>query len=271
MGTSQSSTGSPSGVPLIPPWVPDPEVPNDDQGNGVQPEAPPSQPAPIAPARRFQSARLNLGNFSQTGSSEHMRRGVGHYVQSGLGGTRTATRRFEGTARTADSLYRALAATAEGRPPVPGSPLDPEILAGRPAQEIMDSIVEAVRTVDGTQDGEASRKAIRDALSDLLTRFPDADLLNLTEDERSFVVERYVALDVYNRINLDVGKAIQDNAPSPQAALSRLRDVKEYAKETVSAAFRKLRELGQVITSGRVGQIVRSALKETFEVFEEYV
>ena len=48
----------------------------------------------------------------------------------------------------------------------------------------MDAIVEAVRPADGTQDAEANRAAIKDALSELLTMFPDADLLNLTEDQR---------------------------------------------------------------------------------------
>jgi len=134
----------------------------------------------------------------------------------------------------------------------------------------MDAVGEAVRPVDGTQDTEAARASIREALSDLLTRFPNADLINLNDEQRVFAVERYVALDVFRRFALDLGKTIQEKAPTAVAALSRLKQVREYAKETVAAAFRKLRAAGRTITTGRVGRLVRDALRETFEVFEGY-
>jgi hypothetical protein len=134
----------------------------------------------------------------------------------------------------------------------------------------MDAIVEAVRPADGTQDAEASRAAIKDALSELLTMFPEADLLNLTEDQRETTIERFVAIDVYRRAILDIGKAIQVKAPTAAVGLARLKEVKEYIKQTVAASFRKLRDAGHRVTTGRVNQVVRAALEETFQVFEEY-
>lgn len=135
----------------------------------------------------------------------------------------------------------------------------------------MDAIVEAVRPVDGTQDAEATRAAIKNALSELLTIFPDADLLNLTEDQRGAAIERFVAIDVYRRAALDIGKTIQDKAPTAAVGLARLKEVKDYIKQTVAAAFRKLRDAGDRVTSGRVNQVVSAALGETFQVFEAYV
>jgi hypothetical protein len=114
MGTSQSSPGSPSGVPLVPPWVPDPmPLPDDDaDDNGSRDEPPgselngePQQSEPLAERGRFGPARTSLGSFARTGSNSDMRRGLGHYVRRGLGGPRHATQRFGGTARTAGSLY----------------------------------------------------------------------------------------------------------------------------------------------------------------------
>jgi hypothetical protein len=134
----------------------------------------------------------------------------------------------------------------------------------------MDAVIEAVRPVDGTQDGEASRAAIKDALSELLTKFPEADLLNLSEDQRGFAIERFVAIDVYRRLQLDLGKTIQEKASSATVGLARLKEVKTYVKETVAAAFRKLRAAGSLVTTGRVNQVVRAALSETFQVFEGY-
>jgi hypothetical protein len=134
----------------------------------------------------------------------------------------------------------------------------------------MDAVVEAVRPIDGTQDAEAARAAIRDSLADLLTRFPDADLLNLDDEQRTFAIERYTAFDVFRRFDLDVGQTIRDKAASATMALSRLKEVRDYVRETVAASFRRLRDAGRTITAGRVSQVVRDALRETFQVFEGF-
>ncbi len=303
MGTSASSNGPSGGVPLVPPWVPAPvppippvpptppgpapdgegAAPRDGEGQGQQtpgqnPTAPQQAPpvpaapyfSPMAPAARFGGARLNLGRFASGGDSRDMRRGLRHYVKSGYGGGGTATRRFGGTAATAGALYGALSGGAGGQATTAGRPLDRVVLAGRSAREIMDAIVEAVRPADGTQDAEAGRAAIKDALSELLTMFPQADLLNLSEDERGFAIERFVGFDVFRRFQLDLGKTIQDKAPTATTALARLKEIKNYIKETVAAAFRKLRAAGSRLTTGRVNELVRTALTEAFEVFEGY-
>lgn len=246
-------------------------VPGNPDGagdDGADGGAQQQSPVPIAPSGRFGPARTSLGSFARHGSTDDMRKGVGRYIAKGLGGAQTATRRFGGTARTAGALYGVLAA---GQLTAPGSPLDPALLQGRSADEIMDAVVEAVRPVDGTQDTEASRHAINDALSDVLNRYPDADLLTLTEEQRLFAIERYIALDVFNRFDLDVGKHLRSNAPGVAAELARFREVKTYIRETVAASFRKARAVAQSIDSRRISGIVRAALQETFEVFEGYL
>ena len=281
MGTSQSSGGPGSGVSMVPSWTPAPpagDAPDSDvQGldepaddGPAPPQAPPPVPAPLAPPARFLGVRRALGDFARSGDGRDMRRSLGHYVRTGYGGSPTATRRFGGTAATAGALGGTLARVAGGQPAEPGSPLDPALLAGRNVQEVMDAVVEAVRPVDGTQDAEAERAAIRDALTELLTRFPDADLLNLAPEQRAFAIERFTAIDVFRRFELDVGKTIVEKAPSAVTALSRLKEVRDYVKQSVAAAFRKLRDAGRSLTSGRISEIVRDALRETFDVFEGY-
>jgi hypothetical protein len=49
---------------------------------------------------------------------------------------------------------------------------------------------------------------------ELLTRFPEADLLNLDPNQRGFAIERFTAIDVFRRFELDVGKTIVEKAPS---------------------------------------------------------
>ena len=283
MGTSQSSSGSPSGVPMVPPWVPDIPLPATPAEGGPPGSAPeqgypsspppgkePRQPIPVAPARRFLGANRNLGDYARSGDGASMRRGLGQYVKKGYGGSSTATRRMGGTAQTAQALYSALSSGSGNPFAAPGSPLDPALTGGRSADEVMDAVVEAVRPVDGTQDAEASRTSIKDALSDVLNQFPDADLLNLQQEQRELAIERFVAADVFRRVDLDIGRTIREKAPSAAAGLGRLKEVREYVRQTVSASFRRLRDTGQQMSTGRVTQIVQMAIRETFLVFEGY-
>lgn len=280
MGTSQSSKGSPGNVPIVPPWVPevapapapddppaDEQQPDPPEPAPAQPPATPPRPVPLAPPARFSATRRSAGNFARTGNSADLRRSLGHYVRTGYGGARTAAQRFGGTANTAGALYGVL--SGAGTPDAEDR-LDRSLLAGRSADDVMDAVVASVRPVDGTQDTEASRKSIRDSLAELLERFPDADLLNLTEEQREFAIERFVALDVFHRYALDIGKKISERAPSARVASARLKEAQDYVREVVSAAFRRLRQAGQRLAAGRIVGIVHSALLETFQVFEHY-
>lgn len=278
MGTSRSSPGAPGGVPMVPPWVPPAVPPAGPEAGPPDPAAPPQPPPavpasaiPIAPAGRFGPARASLGRFAGSGAPREMQRGLGHYVHKGMGGSRLAARRLGSVASTAGALYGALPSAASGQQAATGSPLDPALLRGRNADEIMNAVVEAVRPVDGTQDAEADRNAIKDALSQLLDQFPNADMLDLDEDQRSFVVERFVAVDIFNRICLDIAKAVQDKAPTATVALGRLREIKSYIRETVSSVFRRIRATGTTLTARRMSAIVNQTIQEIFQVFEGFI
>jgi hypothetical protein len=268
---------------MVPPWVPDvPDpappadapaaAPDDGDAGGIPGTvsapafAPP--PVPIAPSGRFTGARRNMGSFAADGDKGAMRRGVGQYFKTGYGGGAAAVRRFGGTAQTAAGLFGAL---SPGASTATGSQLDHSVLVGRSADQIMDAVVEAVRPVDGTQDAEAGRAAIKDALSEMLDRFPDADLLNLDDGQRIFAVEHFVAFDVFRRLQLDLGKVIQDKAPTARAAMARLKEVREYVKETVAASFRKLEAAGTRLAASLVPKIVRAAMTEAIAVFQAYI
>lgn len=275
---------------MVPPWVPDiplPPSPSDGADSGAEPGgepdagaqpsssppdsgAAPGQPIPVAPTGRFSGANRNLGDFAKRGDQRSMRRGLGQYIKKGYGGSRTATRRMGGTAQTAQSLYSALSGGPTNPFTAPGGALDPALTAGRSANEVMDAVVEAVCPVDGTQDAEASRISIKDALADVLNQYPDADLLNLQQEQRELAIERFVSADVFRRIDLDLGKSIRDKAPNAVTGLGRLKEVREYVRETVAASFRRLREAGQRLVAERVAAVAQSAIREAFQVFEGY-
>lgn len=226
--------------------------------------------APVSEPRRFGPAKRNLGDFIGRGTPGSMQRGIGQYIKKGYGGSRTATSRMAGTSTKAQTLFSALLDPSQNPFSKSGAALDPVLLSGSSAQEIMDAIVEVVAPIDGTQDTEASRESVKDALSELLGQFPTVDLLNLDDNQRAFALERFVCGDVYRRIYLDVGKSIQSKAPTLTLGLSRLKEVKDYVKETVAASFRELKETGVQLISNQISTIVSNAIQETFKVFEGY-
>ena len=269
MGTSQSSSGAGAGVPLVPPWAHDVDVPAaDTEGDERESNDPAAQePVSIAPRARFRDTRRAIGDFARSGNERGLHRALGHYVRTGYGGGGTMARRMGGTAATAGRLNGVL---QSGRAP-DGTDIRDAILAGgHDVNVVLDAIVDVASPADGTQDRECSRHAIRDALSDLLVRFPDADFLALSDNERSFVIERYTALDVYGRFCLDLQKHIMAKSPDPATGLRRLKQVREFIAEHVAAAFRSIRERGTPATTSDITRLTREALRATFGVFEEY-
>lgn len=280
MGTSASSSGPGSDVLLVPPWVSDPDIiaptPSTDdqdveQGSEDEAHVPDQMPSRLAPSRRFMGARNNLGRYGSSGFTDSLGRGLGRYVQPGLGGSRRASQRMAGTARKAGALYGVLDALSTGTTPAVDLGIDTARLAGQPARVTVDRIAEALSPSDGTQDSEASRYSISQALCELVKNDPTADLASLTQEQIELAVELFISADICRRIELDVGKAILQRAPSPATAIRRLEEMYRYVRQVVAAVFRrrivKLRRLSQQ-TAIRVASRV---IRETFEVFESYL
>lgn len=282
MGTSASSSGPGGGVPLVPPWVDDvgndlspaPDGDNDetqDQGEPSDPQEQTAAPQPaVAPRARFRAARMNLGSFSRDGSTDALKRGLGHYSRTGLGGARHATNRMARTARNSGILYGALNALA-GRGSAPSElRVDLAQLRGRPAQEIVDHLAEAISPSDGSQDAEANRESISEALRELIASSPDIDLSKLTEDQIVAVIESYISYDIVHRVELDVGKAVFAKT-DPSTAIRRLDQMFSYIRQCVSSALQKLNAFGKALTQTEASRISRGIIAETFNVFEEYI
>jgi hypothetical protein len=276
MGTSQSSKGAPGNVPLVPPWADDdnnnkkPDQSNDKNSGDNDNALSPPKDVPIAPVGRFRAARTNINSFAKNGDTNKLRKGVGHYIKTGYGGSKTATKRLSRTINTAGVLFDFLTSISTGQTSSgePFQDLDIQALKGKNENEITDAIIIAVRPIDGDLDSEASQNSIKDAFSELLEKEEETDLLNLTDDQRLFVVEKYIANDVFARFRLDLGKNIIENA-STNVAASRLKEAKDYIRETVSAKFRE-KITKDTVTPSSIRNLIQDVLKEAFEIFESY-
>ena len=131
--------------------------------------------------------------------------------------------------------------------------------------------MEAIRPTDGTQDTEASRSSINKALSKVLEKYPEADLQRLTDEQREFVIERYLSEDIICRFELDVAKSIRDKAPDVSTALMRLKEIREYIRSSVSSKFASKKNNSYILKQGNFFiSIVKKILEDTMYVFEAY-
>ena len=298
MGTSASSRGPGSGpdISIVPPWVdnppatprpqqPPPQIPSGPVPSpGLQPTSPgqpqpqqPTQPPQVSPPQptvpsapgRWRGVRTSLGKFAGGGADRrrHLRRGLGHYSRSGMGGSGNAARRLGGSASAASSLHAALTSLASGQPLPPELGIDPQALAGLTPAEIADVLVDAIRPIDGTQDAEATRDSAARALSDILAQ--NNDLTNLSTAQVDQVTAATLGYDVAHRIELDVGKSIIDKAPTKGEGLDRLQEMKDYVREVVAAQYAAERLANGSIGRAVIDRISRDAIQQAFEVFEE--
>ena len=250
---------------MVPPWVP--PLPNAP----AVPINPTPPTAPLAPPGRFQSTRVNLGKYSSSGDRDYLSRGIGNYFKTGYGGGGTASARLGGTAQSAGTLFGALSGGGAGAPRTPErDALEAAVRSGAGIDEIIGVLIEAIRPIDGTQDSEGGQRALANTLSEVMSKHPNADLLNLTPGQLNLTMALYIANDIFARFFHDVGKSILEHAPSVSTGVARLKEVKEYIREVVVAQFNKIVAAAMPTTRSRMVELVSSVLRNAIDVFEEY-
>lgn len=184
-----------------------------------------------------------------------------------MGGSSNAARRMGGSARAAGALHDALTSLAAGQPLPLDFGIDPLTLAGLSPPEIIDVLVDAIRTIDGTQDAEATRDSVARALSEALSQ--NNGVTTLTPQQIDQVTANTLGLDVAHRIELDVGKSIIEKAPTKGEGFERLQEMKDYVREVVAAAYADERQRNGAIGRAVIERISRDAIEQAFQVFED--
>lgn len=287
MGTSASSGGPSGGVPFDPPWLdgigspqPDeggqPEGQGDDDVDGIAHDGsePEQHPQPlsgtpgIAPPKRFQSARRALRDFVRTGNRSSFRKAVGHYSRTGMGGARNVATRMRASARIAGSLFDILQAASKAADPAVREWI--AALTGRnaAAQDIFDEIIRKVAPNGGSQDEVSCRESMAQAMEDLLDGNPDIDLLHLTDDHIWRLVESFLAYEAFTRLCLDIGQVFEDSTLSPRERVMRMNEMQAYLKAELSVQIEHIRQGTQNAALNQLQVVLRTALENTFLVYE---
>jgi len=290
MGTSAGSKGSPSGVSLVPVWVPDvsplPTPPEkeseekpDQERDQKKPDTEKNKEAEKddalpkrsvhdlekAPRGRYGPTRGSIGKFGSTGSTNSLKSALGHFASKGMGGSGGAARRLGGSSMAAGRTYEVLSSLRNNTTDRSG--LGPKDLENCSVREAKDRIIEAIQPVDGSQDTESIRESLNQAIGDMLEIHEDASLDNLTEVQFDTLMSSFIAHEIYSHFMIEVGEALL--AKGGSEGMERANDVLDYVKAEVSRVYETFET--RPTSSREAAGISNSVLEKTFSIFEGYI
>lgn len=288
MGTSTSSAGAGSGASFDPPWLNDAEggidsghadtpispssvpteSPDEADTNGQDgSQATPAEAGPtVAPPGRYQEARRALTGFVRSGSGSDLRRGMSSFVKKGMGGSTKAANRMRMSAVAASSLGGFLATAREGTDPGINAWVDSVKQRGLSARDAALEVVQKLVPTGGSIDEESAKHAMSQAVAHLYEVDPNADIFNLADDQIANVMAYTVAFDVYNRVQLELGRVFEKLEYAPSVIQERLAQALDYIMVVVNRSMEKARS-GSVPRPMR--EIAASALQDALTVFAE--
>lgn len=253
MGTSASNKGPASGISLDPPWLP-----QDQQDNPAGPL--------IAPPARFRSARRELTEYLRTGDTHSLKRALGLYSHTGMGGAAKLSQRMQRTSKTAGGIFSFFQAIQ--------NPTDASLREWVEAlqnqniskENLIDSFVDRVLSIAGSLDEDSCRQAMDKAMVELLKQNEDIDFFHLTENEIWLLLTHFVANEAYNRFSIDLGAKMERMSLSPELIVARQNEMLSYLYAEIQAQLQSARSQNNDYS---VERIISAAIKNTFSVYEE--
>lgn len=298
MGTSTSSAGAGAGSPFDPPWLDDAgegivdghsdtELPASGDGHGdvdadsedgagsdAADSAADDTDAPgtadidsgsaTAPSGRYRDARTQMGRFVRTGDRKDAARAMGSFVNKGLGGPAKAASRMRMSAQAAAALGGFLTQVREATDATINDWVDSARARGLSAQDAALEVISQIVPAGGSIDEESAKHAMNQAIVHLYEVDPTTDIFALTNEQISNLMGYTLAFDVYNRVQLELGRVFEKLKFAAEVVQDRLAQVQDYILVVVRAAMMKVRGSRQPRT---VRDISATALRNALDIF----
>ncbi len=267
MGTSASHGGPKSGVSFDPPWLD--EIDNPETLDAPEQDPQEVLPAPIlAPPARFRSARQNLGDYIKSGNRDSLRRSLGHYSHTGMGGARNVANRMRHSASIACKIYSSFSSLRDRNEATISSIIRNYRAGNTDVYGMIDAIAGYICGDGGSLDETSPINSISSALSDLFDKNPDIDITTLSDDSVWSLVSSFLSYEAFSRIQLDIGRGFEAKDVSLDDRITRLKDMREYLESEISSKINDIRnELGNQ-QAPNLHNVMMTAIERTFKVFE---
>lgn len=282
MGTSTSSLGPGSGVSFDPPWLDQIDTqPNSDGNNRDDAESPETDNAErqsaeaeessfqVAPPARFRGARRSLGEFvRKEGGRSAFSKAAGHYSKTGMGGAGKVASRMRHSTKTASNFAHFLGAASSGSDPAITQWVDSILGQNLSSEAIIDEIIRHVAPSGGIRDEESCSDSMAQAMSEFMDQHEEADLLGLGAADIRELTELFIANEAYNRLMNDIGQIFEQENISAIEAVELGKEMHEYLTADISVQIESLWETNSNPTQVQLDQLLRDAIKNTFEIYE---
>lgn len=292
MGTSTSSAGAGAGSPFDPPWLDsagesiddshsdsvlpppgdesaggdgDDQSPGNAEGDASQSTVDVQESnSNIAPSGRYKEARTSMSRFMRTGDRSHAARAMGSFVRKGLGGASKAASRMRTSSQAAAALGGFLTQVRDATDPTINDWVTSARARGLSAQDAALEVINQIVPAGGSVDEESAKHAMNQAIIHLYEIDPTTDIFALTNEQISSLMGYTLAFDVYNRVQLELGRVFEKLKFSAQVVQDRLGQVQDYILVVVRDAMQKVRNSGQPRS---VRDISNSTLRKALEIF----
>lgn len=281
MGTSTSSAGAGAGSPFDPPWL-DSAGESIDDSHADTVLSPPSDgttggdgddessaggqesSSDAAPSGRYKEARTSMGRFMRTGDRTHAARAMGSFVRKGLGGASKAASRMRTSSKAAAALGGFLTQVRDATDPTINDWVTSARARGLSAQDAALEVINQIVPTGGSVDEESAKHAMNQAIIHLYEVDPTTDIFALTNEQISSLMGYTLAFDVYNRVQLELGRVFEKLKFSAQVVQDRLAQVQDYILVVVRDAMQKVQNSGQPRS---VRDISNATLRKALEIF----
>jgi len=249
MGTSQSSKGPSSKVPLVPPWA-------DDR---------PQQPLPIPTKGRFGQFRRSMTNYAKSGNTGYLKTALGHYARTSTGGANVAARRFGNITKVGGSLFGLL---TTGQTLLNEPSLNFNQLAGKSIEEAASIIADTLTPTNG--DGEKIRTSINDALVETLNGISEIKLSSITDDILTNFIVNYLTENIFSDVILNIGNSL-NNTKSLSEKIKMENDIHELIKVLTDAKMaNKFKNNIRTFSKTQIVNLQRQIIIEVWQEWENY-
>jgi len=281
MGTSTSSAGAGAGSPFDPSWLDSAGESIDDShadivlplpsdgtigGDGDDESAVGGQESSsdVAPSGRYKEARTSMGRFMRTGDRTQAARAMGSFVRKGLGGASKAASRMRTSSKAAAALGGFLTQVRDATDPTINDWVTSARARGLSAQDAALEVINQIVPAGGSVDEESAKHAMNQAIIHLYEVDPTTDIFALTNEQISSLMGYTLAFDVYNRVQLELGRVFEKLKFSAQVVQDRLAQVQDYILVVVRDAMQKVQNSGQ---RRSVRDISNATLRKALEIF----
>lgn len=267
MGTSASHSGPKSGVSFDPPWLDDIDSPEMPVAPSQNPQETPNVPSLALPAR-FGSARRNLGDYIKSGNRDSLKKALGHYSHTGMGGSRNVANRMRHSAKIASRLFTSFSSLREGNEPTISNIILNYRIENIDVYAMIDAISRHICGDGGSLDETSPINSVSSALSDLFDKNPDIDITALSDDNIWSLVSSFLSYEAFSRIQLDIGQGFEAKDIPLADRISRLHDMRDYLESEISSQVISIRkEFGNMPPSDLRNSMI-TAIERTIKVFE---